>query len=235
MSAHPVRGTALLPFMFVVSLECSFSQQRTWTESFAEDSTSFATEGENPFFILKPGYQLELTGMEGAKSVYLLITVLDETQLVDGVVTRIVEERESANGEVVEVSRNFFAISTRTNCVYYFGEDVDIYKGGKVVRHEGAWRSGVDGARYGLMMPGVPLLGSRYYQEIAPGVAMDRAEVRSLAERVQTRAGAFEHCLMIDETTPLEPKAKERKYYAPGIGLIQDGKLTLARYGFVKK
>jgi hypothetical protein len=29
--------------------------------------------------------------------------------------------------------------------------------------------SGEKGARFGLITPGTPLLGARYYQEIAPG------------------------------------------------------------------
>jgi hypothetical protein len=35
--------------------------------------------------------------------------VLDETKTVDGVETRIVEERETVNGKPIEVSRNYFA------------------------------------------------------------------------------------------------------------------------------
>jgi hypothetical protein len=87
-------------------------------------------------------------------------TVLNETKTVDGVECRVVEERETKDGKLVEVSRNYFAIGKRTNSVYYFGEDVDIYKDDKVVSHEGAWLAGKNGARFGLMMPGLPLLSS---------------------------------------------------------------------------
>jgi len=37
--------------------------------------------------------------------------------------------------------------------------------------------------------------------------------------------------LKIAETTPLEPGVREYKYYARGIGLIQDGSLKLVKYG----
>jgi len=73
------------------------------------------------------------------------------------------------------------------------------------------------------------LLGARYFQEIAPEVAMDRAEITSLTEVVETPAGTFKKCLKTRETTPLEPDAEEFKWYAPGIGLIQDGVLKLKR------
>ena len=86
----------------------------------------------------------------------LQITVLDETRKVDGVVTRIVEEREWKNGKLYEVSRNYFALCEQTKDVFYFGEDVDFYKDDKVVKHDGSWVAGVKGNKAGLMMPGTP-------------------------------------------------------------------------------
>jgi hypothetical protein len=85
------------------------------------------------------------------------------------------------------------------------------------------------------MMPGTPLVGGRYYQEIAPKVAVDRAEILSTNETVETPAGAFKNCLKLEETNPLEPGTKEYKYYAPGIGLAVDDKLELVQHGFLDK
>ena len=156
------------------------------------------------------------------------MTVPDETRRVAGVDTRIVEERETRNGALVEESRNYFAISRRTHAVYYFGENVDIYKGGEIASHEGVWLAGVNGARFGLAMPEELIqLKRRNYQEVAPRVAMDRAEVVSLNETVKTPAGEFTGCLKTEEPTPLEPGVKEYKYYARGVGLIQDGSMNL--------
>jgi len=199
----------------------------SWTARFDVDRGDLVNAGRNPYFILEPGYRLILEN--GAER--LVITVLDETKLVDGVVTRVVEERETNHGALVEVSRNYFAISKRTNSVFYFGEDVDMYKDGKVVNHEGSWLAGVNGARFGLMMPGLPLMRARYHQEIAPPVAMDRAEIVSLTEALRTPAGAFTDVVKIEETTPLEAGAKEYKFFARGVGLLQDGSLKLTRYG----
>jgi hypothetical protein len=172
--------------------------------------------------------------LEGPGAERLVVTVLDETLTVDGVETRVVEERETKNGQLVEVSRNFLAISS-SNDVYYFGEEVDVYKNGRIVNHEGAWRSGVSGARFGLMMPAAPRVGARYYQEIAPGIAMDRAEIVARDEAndviATTPAGTFKHLLKVEETTPLEKGAREFKLYAEGIGLIQDGSLKLVKHG----
>lgn len=198
-----------------------------WTQTFSVEPGDLASTGRNPFFILEPGWQMVYEG----GSERLVITVLDETRVIDGVETRLVEERETKSGQIVEVSRNFFAISRRTNGVFYFGEEVDLYRDGEIAGHEGAWVAGVGGARFGLMMPGLPLLGARYYQEIAPEVAMDRAEIVSLDATVKCPAGNFEHCLKVEETTPLEAGEKEYKYYAAGIGMVQDGSLKLVRHG----
>jgi len=200
---------------------------RTWTTAFVLDPGELVTTGRNPYFILEPGYVLTL---EDGKT-RLVITVLDETRRIDNVETRVVEERETVNSELVEISRNFFALSTRTNAVFYFGEDVDMFKNGKIVSHEGAWRAGENGARLGLAIPGLPLLAAKYYQEIAPGVAMDRAEIVGLDETVKTPAGEFSGVLKVAETTPLEPGVRELKYYARGVGLVMDGTLRLVKYG----
>jgi hypothetical protein len=206
-----------------------------YTESFMLKECDFSSTGNTPYFVLKPGYRLILGGQEGSKKVRLTITVLDDTEMIDSIETRVVEERETKDNELIEVSRNFFAICKQTNTVFYFGEDVDIYKKGKIVAHEGAWRAGSNGAKAGVMMPGIILLGARYYQEVAPGVAMDRAEIVSISEIVDTPKGKYEDCLKVKETTPLEPGAEEYKLYAPRIGLVQDGVLKLTEYGYLGK
>jgi len=200
---------------------------KPWADSFAVKPGDLATTGENPYFVLKPGYALTLEGQEDGKTVRLVVTVLDQTVKVAGFDTRVVEERETQDGTLAEVSRNFFAIDARTDDVYYFGEDVDIYEGGKIVKHDGAWRHGTAGATLGLMMPGAPAVGLRHYQEVAPKVAMDRAEIVSVTDRITVPAGTFDKCVRTEETTPLEPKAREYKVYAPGVGLVKDGPLEL--------
>src|SRR5262245_51490289 len=201
-----------------------------FTSSFEVAPDEWTSTGTNPWFSLQPGDQSTFEGDGGR----LVITVLDETRRIDGVETRVVEEREWDEGELQEVSRNFYALSRRTNGVFYFGEEVDIYEHGQLARHEGAWASGEKGAHFGLMMPGEPLLGARYYQEQAPGEAMDRAETVSLTDTLTTPAGEFKGCLKAEETTPLEPQSHEHKLYAQGVGLIEDGGMVLVKHGHAK-
>jgi hypothetical protein len=58
--------------------------------------------------------------------------------------------------------------------------------------------------------------------------------VLGLEKSLKTRAGAYEHCMEVQESNPLEPGNKETKIYAPGVGLIQDGGLLLVKAGFAK-
>jgi uncharacterized membrane protein YkoI len=209
--------------------------EKAFTDSFPVEEGEWASTGRNTFFILEPGYFQVLEGREDGKDLRVTITVLEETRKLAGVETRVVEEKKWENGVIEEIARDYFAFSKKTGNVYYFGEEVDNYKDGKVQDHAGSWLAGEKDARFGLMMPGTPLLGGRYCQEIAPGVGMDRIEVLSLGEKVETPAGTFERCLKTEDTTPLEPALKEVKFYAPGVGLVQDGDAKLVKYGFVKK
>jgi hypothetical protein len=199
-------------------------------DTFDLEACDFSSTGSNDYFFLEPGYQLVLEGQDEGATVRLVLTVLDETKVVDGVETRVVEERETEDGELTEISRNYLAICEPANDIFYFGEEVDFYEGGVVASHEGAWLAGIDGARPGIIVPADPKVGFKYYQEIAPGVAEDRAEVIGLDEVVVTPAGTFDNVLKVEETTPLEPGVAEFKYHAPGIGLIQDEVLKLVNY-----
>jgi hypothetical protein len=198
----------------------------TFTDTFQIERCTFATQGRNPYFVLIPGYKLELEGMDKGTVVHLTITVLEDTLTVDGVETRVVEERETEDGELVEVSRNYFALCGENGSVFYFGEDVDFYENGVIDNHDGSWRAGVNGARPGVVMPGLNLVGARYFQEVAPDIALDRAETVSVTDTLSTPAGDFTNVLKTKETSALE-KGKEFKFYAPGVGLIRDADVEL--------
>lgn len=194
-------------------------------DTFNVDKATLADIGSNAYMILEPGYKLILANGKDT----LTITVLSETRNVDGVNTRIIEERETKNGKMEEVSRNYFAIDKATGDIYYFGEDVDMYDAnGSVTDHGGSWLSGVNGAKFGLMIPGHPKVGQRYQQEVSPKTAMDRVEVVSITEEVKVPAGTFKNCLKTRESSSLESGIAE-KLYAPGVGLLNDGKFKLTK------
>ena len=206
-----------------------------FTTDFRLQDCQFQTEGVNPYFLLTPGRKLVLQSEDETETVE--ITVLEDLELISSVpglgdvTTRVVEERETADGVLIEVSRNFFAICGGRNDVVYFGEDVDIFNPDNTITHEGQWRAGQADengvAEPGVIMPGTFLLGSRYFQEIADGIALDRAEHVEMGLDIETDAGDFHDCVRIVETTPLEPKSESEKIYCPGVGLVVDSDVQL--------
>ncbi|MBI4873657.1 MAG: hypothetical protein HY822_03375 [Acidobacteria bacterium] len=207
--------------IFFLTLGTAFA----WQSGFSAGRKTLSPTGANPYFVLTPGFRLYY---EHGKDT-LTTTVLNETKTVDGVETRVVEDRETKNGQLAELTRDYYAIDSRTSDVCYFGEDVDEYRNGKVTGHPGAWLSGVKGARFGLMMPGTVQVGQKFYQEQAPGVAMDRAEVVGVGETVTMPAGVFNNCVHMKETSALEKGLAGHKWYAPGVGLVKDGEFILVR------
>jgi len=197
---------------------------QTWQIVSNVNKADLADSGRNEYFILEPGYRLHYANDKET----LTITVLDETKIIDGVKTRVVEERETKNGKLTEVSKNYYAIDKKTKAVYYFGEDVDIYKDGKVVNHEGSWLAGVKNNKFGLMMPAKPKVGDKFYQEMAPDVAMDRTEILSITAELTTPAGTYKNCLHAKDSSALESGTSD-KWYAPGIGLIKDDSFALVK------
>jgi len=208
-----------------------------FTTEFRLQDARLETRGKTTYFPLKPGRRLILEGEDDEGTVTTLaITVLHQIKTIVVPIggrlrlirTRVVEEREFEDCELVEVSRNYFVVDDRTRNVYYFGEDVDIFdEDGNLESHDGAWLAGRDGAKPGLIMPGSFLLGSRYFQEVAEGVAMDQGTHTRMGLTVATEFGTLTDCVEVIETTPLEPGHESRKVYAPGIGLIVDGDVEL--------
>ncbi|HEX6900208.1 MAG TPA: hypothetical protein VF789_10860 [Thermoanaerobaculia bacterium] len=201
-----------------------------------EDCTWSAWGKQNPYFSLRPGRQLVLEGEEDGAEIRAEITVLRQVETLTfttargvpmTVTARVVEEREFEDDELVEVSRNWFARCVETSDIFYFGEEVDIYEDGVLVNHHGAWRAGEDGAQPGLTMPGTFLLGARYFQEMAPDVAEDRAENVEMGQRVTVPAGSFADCVVVEETNALSPGDKGLKTYCPGVGIVKDEALKL--------
>src|SRR6185503_2118392 len=70
----------------------------------AASAGGFSTTLDNPFFPLPTGGAAWVLEGGGER---VEIRALDETEVVAGVTTRVVEERETEDGELTEISRNF--------------------------------------------------------------------------------------------------------------------------------
>lgn len=183
----------------------------------------FTIVSTNPWFPMDVGRQLILSGEEDGETVTLQFTVLNLTRVIAGVTTRVIEEREFVDGELAEVSWNYF-VQASDGTICYYGEDVDIYEDGGV-SHEGAWCAGTPGNQAGIFMPANPQPGMKYQNEVAPGVAEDEAQIVGSGPRV-VPFGRFTETIRIREHDPLGG-GKDFKIHAFNTGIIVDGPLEL--------
>ncbi|MEA2599077.1 MAG: hypothetical protein QOF89_69 [Acidobacteriota bacterium] len=211
-----------------------------FTSDFNVESCKFEPNGrQNPYFSLNPGDQLTLEGEEDGKAARVEVTVENQTQRITfttpggtamSLLARVVVEKEWIDGEIVEVATNWLSRCRQTQDVFYFGESVDNYEHGQVANHDGSWEAGVGGAQPGILIPARFLLGSRYYQEQAPGVAFDRIENVDMGFKVKAAGKTFRDCVAVSETSQLDPGSESLKVYCPGIGLVMDDEFTLTAY-----
>ena len=197
------------------------------TSQIAEKSTlpsfpmpeDFVSEITNPYLGFADGRIFTYEGEtdEGLETIVVEVTRKHKTIL--GVRTTVVHEQAFLDGELIEDTFDWFAQDKDGN-VWYFGEDSKEIEDGEVVSTEGSWEAGVDGAQPGIIMLAQPEVGLSYRQEFYEGVAEDMAKILSLDETVSIGLGNFTGNLETLEWTPLEPGARENKFYQPGIGLI---------------
>ena len=139
----------LLPAMLIgaAALHAARPQIPTdvpFTDQFnMDDCDKFVPKSSIRYFPLQSGAFRRFEGEDDGQQMVLEVTVLNQTKMislnVDGhtktVKTRVVEEREWVDGELAEVSLNYYARCPKTGNIYYFGEHVDHYEDGTIVDH----------------------------------------------------------------------------------------------------
>lgn len=189
------------------------------------DPAEFQATVDNMWFPLVPGetqvHEGEEVDDEGETvEIRVESTVLTETETIAGIEVTVVEAQEYEDGELVEVTLDYYAQHI-DGTVYYMGEKVDEYEDGEVVGHEGQWLAGEGSNQAGVFMPADPQVGDEFEQERAPGIAEDESKVVAVDESVTTEAGSFEGCIKTEDLDPLGD-VTESKYYCPGVGLVRE-------------
>jgi hypothetical protein len=199
------------------------------------DPANFVAVIDNPYLPLRPGTTLIYEGMSGGEREVVKVTVTDDTKDILGITATVVRDRVFVEGKLAEDTFDWYGQDRQGN-VWYLGEDTKEYENGKVVSTEGSWEAGVDGAQPGIIMLGDPQPSDTYRQEFYEGEAEDVARVLALDESVTVPYGSFDGVLRTEDWTPLEPKIRENKFYARGIGvvferLVRGGKEVLRLVG----
>jgi hypothetical protein len=184
--------------------------------------SDFGPHVTNPYFPLAPGRVLVYTGVKDGERAVDIVLATARTRLVDGVRTRVVEDRLYLDGALEERTSDYYA-QDRCGNVWYFGEDTaELDRRGRVVSTEGSFHAGVDGAQPGVFMQARPEVGRVFRQEWLEGHAEDTFSVVSRSSAVTVPAGRFRHALRTRETTALEPGVVDAKRYVKGIGEVSE-------------
>jgi len=181
----------------------------------------FTTRIDNPYLPMAPGsrWVTRETDAAGGRQHGVVKVTHRTRKIADGVIARVVSDVVSEHGRLVEKTRDWYAQDSAGN-VWYLGEHTTAYRKGKPASTEGSWEAGVDGAQPGVVMPAAPRDGLAYRQEYYAGHAEDNGEIVGVDEQAEVPFGHFTHVLMTNETTPLEPRVLEFKFYARGVGPV---------------
>jgi hypothetical protein len=183
----------------------------------ALDPARFSPRVDNEWFPLVPGTTYVYSGAKDGIPGRDVVTVTRATTTIAGVRCRVVRDRLYLRGRLAERTIDWYA-QDRSGNVWYFGEaTAELDKRGQVSSTEGSWRTGVGGARPGIVMLAHPKVGRSYRQELFKGQAEDHARVIGVFSSV-TQGGA--QAVLTEEWTPLEPGVLDHKLYTRGIGNI---------------
>jgi hypothetical protein len=192
------------------------------------------TSIDNPFDPFVPGRVKHYETIQGHTDAVDLETYTADTRNFawngGQVACRVLQETSIENGEVIEISRNYFA-QADDGTVYYFGEVVDLYSGGAIVSHEGSWLVGgasdpsdppetASDTDPNVFMPAHPELGDQYRPEDTLPVVDETDLVQKVGQKVHVPAGHFSACIQVRESSVLTPDT-ENKWYAPGLGVVK--------------
>lgn len=199
-------------------------------EDFAAARFEAPTAITNPWMPMKPGMRWVYEGVtvedDGTAVPHRFESIVtDLVKEIGGVRSVVVWDLDYSDNELVEAELAFFAQDTQGN-VWRMGEYPEEYDGKKMVANP-AWLHGLQEAQAGIMMQATPAPGTRSYsQGWGPAVNWtDRATVDSVTTKACVKAGCYDDCIVIAETSQAEAAvdAHQLKHYARNVGNVYVG------------
>jgi hypothetical protein len=191
------------------------------------DPKLFKHPVQNPFYPLTPGLVTRLRGTDGDEHFRQVVRVTVRTKTIAGVEATVVRDvLHRTDGTLAEATDDWYAADSSGN-VWYFGEDTATYDAhGNLESREGSWEAGVDGAVAGLIMPANPRPSVAARMEFSKGVAEDQAWVVQRLASIVTPGGREHSVVRTLEWGRLEPKVISQKFYARGLGIVEEKDLA---------
>jgi hypothetical protein len=184
------------------------------------DPANFVRTVDNRYFPLKPGTRYHFVGQKGTTPQIDNEVVTHRTKRILGIRSTVVRDTVLQHGKAIERTFDWYAQDKQGN-VWYMGEDSLELRHGHLVRASDSWKSGVHGAKPGIIMLGHPHRDEVYRQEFFPPEALDQARVLGHKGSLTVPAGTFKRPLVTVEWSPSDPQF-EKKDYAAGVGEISE-------------
>jgi hypothetical protein len=193
----------------------------------AFDPRHFTNPVDNAWFPLTPGLVTRLHGTDGDERFVEKVRITHRTKKIAGVSAVVVRDVvRRPDGTLAEATDDWYADDDQGN-VWYLGEDTATYdEHGNLEGREGSWEAGVRGAEPGIILPADPQPPTATRLEYSKGVAEDQAWVVQRLGRVNTPGGRFTDVVRTLEWSRLEPRVVSQKFYAAGLGIVEERDLA---------
>ncbi len=184
--------------------------------------SDFVRRIDNPWFPLKPGSKWHYRGVDSDGRFRDNMRVTNRTKKIEGVQVTVVHDVVRRHSKPREVTNDFYVQDHHGN-IWYFGENTrELDRHGHVTSRAGSFRAGRNGARPGVLIPGHPKVGQKARQEFYKGHAEDAFKVLDVNAHVSTPYVSSNHAVRTSESTPLEPKVLDNKWYVHGVGDVKE-------------
>lgn len=191
------------------------------------DAANFVdpTLDTNPYHPLKPGVQWVRSGSTevGKREVphEIITTMTDVIRVIDGVPAIAMLDEQTDSGEVSQVGMDYLALDKDGN-VWIVGGYTEEYEGGEYTNTESAWLGQANGQMVGILAPAEVTMDTPAW---CIGAAPDEKPTIGLPVEVGATTcvafGCFDNVRVVQEG-PFDAPDNENKYYAPGVGVIDN-------------
>ena len=179
----------------------------------------------NPFHPLKPGMQWVRGGTTevGSRAIphEVVTTMTDIVRIIDGVTTIAMLDESTDAGDVSQVGMDYLALDKAGN-VWILGGYTEEYQGGAFTNAESAWLGVGMRQAIGILAPAnVTKKTPRWFIGAAPGEKASVGEPVEVGIRRCVPFACYDNVRVVQEGNVGAPD-NENKYYAPGVGVIDN-------------
>ncbi len=182
------------------------------------------TLNTNSYHPLEPGLQWVRGGTTevGSRVVphEITTTMTDVIRVIDGVPTVAMLDESTDSSDVSQVGMDYMALDKFGN-VWILGGYTENYQGGRYTNTDGAWLGAAD-ASPGILAPAkVTMSTPRWFIGAAPDEKPSVGQPVQVGIRTCVPFGCYDNVRVVQEGNVGAPD-NENKYYAPGIGVIDN-------------